>query len=92
VTKTLSLADAKARLSDCVRSAEEGEPVIITRHGKPVAALVRLDELVELERLRRAGPQAGLAGLLGGWESSEELVEQLEAPARSNPRAFDPLD
>ncbi len=40
---TISLADAKARLSELVDRAEAGETVAITRHGKPVAQLVPAD-------------------------------------------------
>lgn len=38
--KTVSLADAKARLSNYVRECEQGRPVAITRNGKTVAVLV----------------------------------------------------
>lgn len=36
----VSLTDAKARLTDLVRRAEEGEDVVLTRHGRPAARLV----------------------------------------------------
>ncbi|MBW2431658.1 MAG: hypothetical protein JRF56_22100 [Deltaproteobacteria bacterium] len=51
------------------------------KHGKPVAALVRPQELANLERLRKAGPEGGLASLAGGWEGSEELVQILNESA-----------
>ncbi len=35
----VSLAQAKAHLSELVDRAETGEEVVITRHGKPVARL-----------------------------------------------------
>lgn len=35
----VSLAQAKAHLSELVDKAETGEEVVITRHGKPVARL-----------------------------------------------------
>lgn len=44
-------------------SGSVAEPVIITRHGRPVAALVGAQELEVLERLRVAGPEAGLVSL-----------------------------
>src|SRR5438046_6868886 len=40
MARRLSAAQAKSQLADCLRKAENGESVIITRHGKPVAALV----------------------------------------------------
>lgn len=82
MNRRIPLAEAKAKLSECVRNAERGDPVVITRHGKPVAALVRADELDRLERLRAAGPDAGLAGLAGGWKGSEELARALDARTR----------
>lgn len=82
MTKSLSLAEAKASLSEAVRHVEAGEPLLITRHGKPVAALVRAEDLEVLERLRAAGPEGGLASLAGGWEDSEELVRILESSPR----------
>ena len=39
-----------------MRKAEAGDPVVITRHGKAVVALVRADRLQQLERLSSAGP------------------------------------
>jgi len=41
--KALSVAEAKATLSDAIRDVEAGTTVVITRHGKPVVALVRTE-------------------------------------------------
>ncbi|MGH9604715.1 MAG: type II toxin-antitoxin system Phd/YefM family antitoxin [Terracidiphilus sp.] len=35
----VSTAEAKNRLPELIRAVEEGEQVVITRHGKPVAQL-----------------------------------------------------
>jgi len=86
VATTLSAAKAKAEFAECVRRAEAGDPVVITRHGKAVVAMVRADRLQQLERLRSAGPAAGLAGLAGGWRGSEELVQLVAGPRRSKAR------
>ena len=83
---TVSAAKAKAEFAECIRRAEAGESVVITRHGKAVVALVRADRLQQLERLRSAGAAAGLAGLAGGWRGSEELVQLVEEPRRSKTR------
>jgi len=37
----VSVADAKNRLTELIKAAENGEPVTICRHGKPVVDLVR---------------------------------------------------
>ena len=39
----VNLADAKAHLSELVAQAETGEPVCITRRGKPVARLTAVE-------------------------------------------------
>ena len=84
--KSISVAKAKATFSDCIRQVEVGSPVLITRHGKPVAALVRAEDLEHLERLRKAGPESGLAGIAGGWENSEELAIILDGSPRHGQR------
>jgi len=83
---TVSAAEAKAHFSECLRAAEQGRAVVITRHGKAVAAIVPAEEVAQLKRLRAAGPRAGLAGIAGGWEGSEELVERLAHLRRTQPR------
>ena len=83
---TVSAAKAKAQFAECMRKAEAGDPVVITRHGKAVVALVRADRLEQLERLRSAGPEAGLASVAGGWRGSQELANIVEASRRSKPR------
>lgn len=87
MTKTVSAAEMKSHLADYIRRIESGDSVVITRHGKPVAALVPAKDLVDLERLRAAGPKAGLAGLAGGWEGSQALVEEISKQRRSRPRS-----
>ncbi len=84
--KALSVAEAKATLSDAIRDVETGTPVIITRHGKPVAALVRAEDLSTLERLRSAGPQQGLASIAGGWKGSDDLVSAINSAPRRGRR------
>ncbi len=41
--RTISLKDAKAGFSNLVDGAIKGEFVTITRHGKPVAAIVSVE-------------------------------------------------
>lgn len=38
---SVSIADAKARLSELVERAEAGEHIVITKRGKPVLELAR---------------------------------------------------
>ena len=80
---TKSAAEAKSHLGDLLRFAERGDQVVITRYGKPVAALVNADEFAQLERLKAAGPEAGLAGLVRRWRDSEELASELDRVAQN---------
>ena len=88
----ISVAEAKATFSECIRKVEAGSSVLITRHGKPVAVLVRPSDLEHLERLRRAGPESGLASVAGGWENSEDLAAILDASPRQGQRNIPDLE
>ena len=87
---SVTVAAAKARFAACVRAAEQGGILMITKHGRPVAALVPAEDAEELKRLRSAGPSSGLAGLAGGWPHSEELTADVlktpRGPVRRAPR------
>lgn len=87
-----SVAEVKAKLSEYVRAAEHGDSVVITRHGRAVAALVGPEELETLQRLRSAGPEGGLASLAGGWEDSDDLLRILRTGSRVGSRNGPPLD
>ena len=78
MTKSLSAAHAKAQFAECLRAVEQGEEVLITRYGRPVAVLVSADELTHLRRLRASAPQQGLAGLLGQVPDGDLLADSLD--------------
>jgi O-6-methylguanine DNA methyltransferase len=42
--RLVSTADLKNRTNEVLRTALAGEPVVVTRHGRPVASLLRLGE------------------------------------------------
>jgi prevent-host-death family protein len=92
MSKEGSVSEVKAKFSEYVRSAQRGEPVVITRHGRAVAAIVGSEELETLQRLRAAGPEGGLASVAGGWEDSDDLVRNLETSARGGSRGGPSLD
>jgi prevent-host-death family protein len=87
-----SVAEIEAHFSDFVRAAESGNTVLVTRHGKPVVALVPASEVAQLERPRAAGPEKGLISVAGGWEGSEELIERIAEIRRTPPRPDVDLD
>lgn len=42
--KQMQAREAKARFAELLQTAERGESVTITRHGKPVARIVPIDD------------------------------------------------
>lgn len=43
--KTIGAFEAKNRLSELLEAAENGEAIMITKHGRPVAKLVPIEEI-----------------------------------------------
>lgn len=70
----VSIAEAKNRLPELIRAMEDGEQIVITRHGKPVAELAP----APLDRRRiRWGAMRDQVKLLPGWDdpvTEEELL------------------
>jgi prevent-host-death family protein len=64
--ETVSLADAKARLSELVDRAEAGEPVTITRRGKAVA------QITAVRQTRQPINAAALIALTENMQMQEE--------------------
>lgn len=75
----LNVAEAKKKFSELLaRAAFKGERFIITRRGKPMAALIGLDDLALLEEHKDQSlePQGLLAaaGALADYEGFEETM------------------
>ena len=51
----IQLRDAKATLSAVIDQARQGEPSIITRHGRPEAVLLSFEEWQRLSRVPSFG-------------------------------------
>lgn len=62
-----SIAEARNNLARLVHVAEDGEPVRLTRRGRPVAVLLSLGEY---ERLRAAGD--------GLWDRLQRFRDSVE--------------
>lgn len=90
---SMSASEARAALPELLNRVEEGEEVTITRHGRPVAVLVRPDAL----RVRRAevvlGEAAQIHDLLAeaaatplpeGTGLTEQRAEELIAEIRAS--------
>ncbi len=68
---TISVSDARAALPSLLERVRSGEEITLTRHGEPVAVLVRPDAL----RVRRADAAHAAADRL-----RQLLEESREAP------------
>jgi prevent-host-death family protein len=71
----ISLADAKAMLSELVDRAEAGETIEITRRGKPVARLTAVAK--PRKRVRLSELQALTKGMPLQSESAADLVRSM---------------
>jgi prevent-host-death family protein len=70
----VGIADAKNRPTQLVRAVEEGESIVITRNGKPVAQLVPPPPK---RRKVRFGMRDRIK-LLPGWDAPVDLDRFLE--------------
>ncbi len=62
--KALSVAEAKRRFSDVLGAVKHrGERVVVERRGRPIAAIVPLDDLARLE----GDVQRGFLALVGAF-------------------------
>ena len=64
--REIQLRQAKASLSALVEGAAQGETAVITRHGKPRAVLVGIDEWARLSRVPSFGRLLLASGLEDG--------------------------
>jgi prevent-host-death family protein len=92
MTRTITAVEAEAHLSDWLHAAESGDTVLVTRDGRPVAALVSTEDLATLQRIRAAGPGAGLAGLAGRYSDGDELAQELDAIVAARTVSREPPD
>jgi prevent-host-death family protein len=66
----VSIAEAKNRLPELIRAVEDGEKVVITRHGKPVAQIAPPPPE---RRKARLGGMKDRIRLLPGWDDPVDL-------------------
>ena len=72
----VSIAEAKNRLTQLIRAVEEGESIVITRNGKPVAQLAPLP--AKSRATVRFGSMRRIIRLNPGWDSPVDLDRFLE--------------
>lgn len=75
MTRRMPLAEVRANIAAAVDQVfHRGEHVVIERHGRPVAALVSIDDLARLEAERPTGEHpAGALALVGAWADVDDV-------------------
>lgn len=64
--RTVSVAEARNRLTELLREVEQGAPVAISRRGRGVAVLIAEGDY---ERLRSAAGGADFSAWLANWRA-----------------------
>jgi prevent-host-death family protein len=65
--------EARNQLPHLLEAAENGQSTVITRRGRPVAALVPIDDYVAVARQEPLTPLAGSGRALWGGNSARTL-------------------
>ncbi len=72
--QSIQVRDAKARFSALVEAAEQGRPTTITRHGKPAAVLVPVEDARRLYPDDRPSFADLLLSFPGGVEFERDVT------------------
>lgn len=73
--KVVSIAEAKSHFSEYIsKVAYTGEKYLIAKRGKPLVALVPLEDLKNIEINEE---KKGLSEIIGKWENFEEIEDNI---------------
>lgn len=88
-----SAAEVKRDFGHVLRDAEQGEHIVVMRHGKPVAVVGPFSEEPQraLPTPRKPGGLLALVGLFEDWETMDEDITQIIA-ARQDTFDRPPID
>ncbi len=79
MTKVVGVAEVKRHFSEVIgKVSHKGEHFIIERKGKPVAALVSVNDLESVEKTGAKAKKGGLLAAIGAWEDFEGIEEVIE--------------
>ena len=75
--RQMNLAKAKSNLSEFAgRAAYNGEHIVITKRGKQFAAIISIEDLEFLEKIKAGSPEDGLLGAVNMAPELEEVAEK----------------
>jgi prevent-host-death family protein len=69
-SRPINVGEAKAHLPELIERAAKGETIILSRHGKPRARLVPLEQIRPPRR-----PGKNRLGLKPGWEKKWDALD-----------------
>jgi prevent-host-death family protein len=79
MAKIVGVAEVKRHFSEViVEVSRDGEQFIIARKGKPMAALVSLEDLESIEKGGGTGKKKGLLAAIGAWDDFEGIEGVVE--------------
>lgn len=81
MTRHVPISEFKDHASELVAAAEQGEEIVITRHGKPAARLIAVPLSDEERRRRVEEALAGLATIRAEMRASGCTVTREEVAA-----------
>jgi prevent-host-death family protein len=91
MTKAIAVAEANATLSELMsRVAHGGERIVIERHGRPMVAIVTMEDLARIEgTIREEEGTDPLLRFVGAWgdvpdEEIDRIVELIYAERELN--------
>jgi prevent-host-death family protein len=71
MSRQVSVADAKNHLPAILHEVEQGSPVEITRHGKPVAVILSMNDYRRLD-----GRRPDLVEALRDWRANAAITDE----------------
>jgi prevent-host-death family protein len=81
VIQQISVADVKSHLSEYIaKVAFSHKRFIITKRNKPIAALVDINDLMQVEN---AEETKGLASIIGKWKNFDDISENVSKTYKS---------
>ena len=80
MSRNMGVAEIKKTFSAVISEVSlKGEHFVIEKKGKPMAALVSVQELKQIEGAKEKEKKKGLLAAIGAWEDFEDLESTVSA-------------